>query len=130
MQYPLPTWTQAYSMDEMLPQVDLTTDLDRLVRPGQRTVGLDFLDQGYLNILNGIRTWTVATFRGEKFSTMCFAQQGTTSLWSLNLAFNGLCSPTELTPGMQIRFPLVSEIQRLLSQQSSSSTPVGARVVL
>ena len=124
------TYDTLYDMAALFPYVDVTTETDLLVRPGRQTVIPDFLDQGYLNILNGIRAWTSDTYVGQKFTTMCYQHQGTTSLWSFNLAFNGLSHPCELVAGMQVRFPLMSEVARLLNLKNVSASPVGGVVVL
>ena len=117
------------SMDSLYPIVDVTTGIDVLVRPGQRTLIPDFLDQKYLNMLNGIKAWTVKTYTGQKFTTMCFAEQGTTALWQFNLAFNGLQAEFQMAQGMQIRFPLISEVQRVYAQQNAKNN-IGRVVIL
>jgi len=117
--YNLTSYSPNLDMSSLFPSVDVTTGVDILVRPGQRTLIPDFLDQNYLNLLNQIRYWTNAIYRGQKFTTLCFKYQQTTSLWNLNLAFNGLSSPMELQAGMSLRFPFTSEVQRILALQGS-----------
>jgi hypothetical protein len=105
----------------LFPIVDVTTPADVLARPGQRTLVPDFLDQGWQELLNGIRFWTTATYAGQKWTTLCYVQQGTTSLWLFTLAFNALDSPMQLQPGMLLRFPLVSEVRRMLSANQNNN---------
>jgi hypothetical protein len=122
--YTPPTFNPQYALTSLFPTVDITTDTDLLVRPGSRVLSLDFLDQGFQEILNGIRTWTTDTYHGQKWTTMCYAQQGTTSAWMFNLAFNGLDAVWQLQPGMVLRFPAISEINRVMSFQASNDTIV------
>ncbi len=129
MRYPIPTWSQQFAMEGLMPAVDVTTGTDLLVRPGQRTLIIDWLDQRYQNMLNQIRFWTTDTYVGQKFTTMCYLHQGTTSLWEFDLAFNGLSAPWQLEAGMQIRFPALSEVQRVLALQTATNR-VGRTVTL
>lgn len=115
------TFNQNYSIGALFPVVDITTGTDLLVRPHSRTLMIDFLDQSWVNMMNQIRQWTNDVWTGQKWTSMCFNNQGTTSLWMFNLAFNGLGSPLQLQPGMVLRFPLVSEINRLLTAQNANN---------
>jgi hypothetical protein len=116
------TYDVNYDAQAIFPTVDLTTDADLLVSPGKRVLGLDFLDQGFQEILNNIRFWTAVTYSGQKWTTLCFQQQGTTSAWLFNLAFNGLDAPWQLQPGMILRFPALSEIQRIQTEHAANET--------
>lgn len=122
VQYVPPTFDVRYSMVSLFDVVDITTDTDLLVDPGQHVLSLDFLDQGFQEILNNIRAWTQEVWVGQKWTTMCFNHQGTTSAWLFNLAFNGLDAPWQLQPGMLLRFPAISEINRVLSFQAATTT--------
>jgi hypothetical protein len=116
------TYNTAYDAQALFPLVDITTDTDLLVDPGERVLNLDFLDEGFQEILNNIRSWTTVVYSGGKWTTLCYQQQGTTSAWLLNLAFNGLGAPWQLQLGMVLRFPLLSEIQRVQSSQAANET--------
>jgi hypothetical protein len=115
------TYAPIFDMSSLFPAVDVTTGVDVLARPGQRTLVPDFLNQGWLNILNQIRQWTTVTYSGQKFTTLCYTQQGTTSAWQISLAFNGLSHPCQAQPGMQLRFPLITEIIRVLANNQATS---------
>jgi hypothetical protein len=110
------TYDTSLDMSALFPQVNLTTDIDLLTDDGQQVFGLDFLSQGFQNLLNQIRNWSNYLYRGEKWTTLCYQFQGTTSLWLFNLAFNGLDTPMQLQVGMLVRFPNIQEVQRILSQ--------------
>lgn len=115
------TYDSTLDMDALLPVVDVTTPADVLARPGQRTMAVDFLGQSWQEMLNGIRYWQNATYTGQKWTTLCYLMQGTTALWMFNLAFNGLDHPMQLQNGMLLRFPLISEVRRVLAAQQSSN---------
>ena len=121
------TYTPGLDMSGIFPAVDVTTGPDILARPGKRTLTIDWLDEGFQSILNGIRFWSTEVWRGQKFTTMCYTNQGTTSLWMLNLAFNGLDHPLQLQNGMVLRFPAVSEVIRVMSLRTANNG-VGTRV--
>ena len=113
------TYNTNYDMTGLLPEADVTTPADVLVRPGQRTLTVDFLDQSFQNLLNQIQYWTTVTWSGQKWTTLCYQQQGTTSLWWLNLAFNGVDAPWQFQGGMLLRFPLISEVNRIQTAQTA-----------
>jgi len=110
------TYNPALDMSGLFPVVDITTGPDLLARPGKRTISMDFLNQSFQELLNNIRFWDNDVYNGQKWTTMCYLHQGTTSLWLFNLAFNGLDSPRQLQPGMVVRFPAMSEISRVIAQ--------------
>ena len=125
----LPSYYPDYGLDKLFAPVNVTGGPDLLTNPGKTTFILDYLSQDYQNLLNGIRYWSHDTFVGQKWGTMCYAHQGTTSLWNFNLAFNGLCSPLQLQPGMRLRFPLLSEVQRILTARLGQNR-IGRTVTL
>jgi len=114
------TYNPNYDMSGLLPLADVTTPADVLVRPGQRTLVVDYLDQNFQNILNRIQYWNNATYSGQKWTTLCYKMQGTTAAFWLNLAFNGLDAPWQLQSGMVLRFPTIAEISKILSDQTSN----------
>jgi hypothetical protein len=115
------TYKTRYDISNIFPEADVTTGPDVLARPGQRTLIPDFLDQGYQNILDGVRFWSMDTWVGGKWTTMVYRHHGTTSTWMLCLAFNGLTSPMQLQSGMRLRFPAISEINRLMAVNTTTS---------
>ena len=117
---PSPTYNSQYSMTQMFDVVDVTTGIDILIRPGQRTLMLDYLDQGWTGMLNQIRFWNNDVYRGQKWTTLCYQWQGTSALWLFNLAFNGLDAPWALQPGMVVRFPTIPEIKRVMALQTAN----------
>ena len=121
MTYIPATYNTNFDMSSIFPVVDETTGPDVLSNPGKHVNNLDFLDQGFQNILNNIRIWDIITWTGQKWTTLCYQYQGTTSTWLINLAFNGLSHPMQLQAGMRIRIPRMSEINRAVAQMNSES---------
>jgi hypothetical protein len=115
------TFNRKYDLCAIFPTVDETTGPDILSHPGKHVYNLDYLDQDLQNILNNITLWRTFTWTGQKWTTLCYQYQGTTSTWFINLAFNGLATPLQLQPGMNIRMPLIEQINATISKINSVS---------
>ena len=107
-------YDRRFEMGGLMSQVDVTTESDALVRPGQHTILLDFLDQKWVDLLDSIQFWVPVTYTGQKITTICYNVQNITSAWLITLAFNGLAHPMQLQPGMVLRVPTLQELNRVL----------------
>lgn len=123
-------YDRRFDLQAILPVVDITTGPDVLARPGQRTLVLDFLSQVWVDLLDSIQYWETITWSGQKITTLLYGMQGVTSAWLITIAFNGLAHPMQLQPGMQLRIPSRSELERVIVAAHAAQSDVGKIVTL
>lgn len=114
-----------YDLSSILPTIDVTVGVDLLVRPTQRTVMIDALDQRIIDALDGVTAFVPVTWTGGKLSTLCYENHGTPDTKTLVLAYNGLSSSNELRPGMTLRVPTKAALDAALASAYAKVVPNG-----
>lgn len=86
----------------------------------------------YKNIRYNLRPYTTYTVTAKDVANLpgiSFNVYGTTDLWHIILAFNGLSDPlNDLYPGLVLNIPNKSDVLSLLSQAQSTNTIVRSTI--
>lgn len=126
-----PVYDPRYDFTTIVAPIDVTTGVDSLVRPGERSWMVDALDQRFVDLLESIKFWTFVLWKGQKITSLCYQVHGVQNTWMIVLAFNGLTSPMQLRHGMVLRFPTKQSIDDFLaSLQPKLGSGSGKRVTI
>lgn len=124
-------YAMRYEPESLLQEVDVTSGIDVLVRPGYKSKMRDALDQRLVDALDSIETYRQVGWTGGKLTTLCFAEHGTPSTKFLVLAYNGLCSELDLRPGMVLKVPTKAALDAaLVAAYAKTANGSGASVVI